>query len=419
MKTKKISFDTNFDVNKLSHIDKKAFDIMTPVSTKEWYDSVYTFNKNKTKHLPNWDNYIIKYIKEYFNLLDVFRDKNVKFIYKSKRKRKSLGNKFWLGKTEIKHTNDNIIINLYTFNNKNNYINPKLEKTLLTLYNIKLDKLKIYKRNSKTLFKQIIIFYRKKISKIFNILKERNIKLLEVNSVINNFNKYLLNNIYTKFVQKVLKKEILILYYKQYVLYNNFKSMNTYITPLSKLIHKVYNKKVVFNIVNLKSYFLDTNIFTQIIATKAKNRNNRVSNILVLALSKINPPIIRKNLIGKEKIVLDTPVNLPIKSSKKLNNMYITYNSKNKDKEIIKSLENINISGIRLEASGRLTKRFTAQRSVYNVKYKGTLKNINSAYKGISTKYIRNNTTSNIQYSYKGANNRIGAFGFKGWISSL
>ena len=41
--------------------------------------------------------------------------------------------------------------------------------------------------------------------------------------------------------------------------------------------------------------------------------------------------------------------------------------------------------GIRVEAKGRLTKRLTASRAVYKIRYKGYLKNIYSSYNKIST----------------------------------
>ncbi len=42
------------------------------------------------------------------------------------------------------------------------------------------------------------------------------------------------------------------------------------------------------------------------------------------------------------------------------------------------------MGGIRLEAKGRLTKRHRADRSVFKVKWKGGLKNIESSYNGLS-----------------------------------
>ena len=82
------------------------------------------------------------------------------------------------------------------------------------------------------------------------------------------------------------------------------------------------------------------------------------------------------------------------------------------------------VSGVRLEAAGRLTRRYTAARSVFKFRYKGNLKNIDyslktdSSKKNISTVMLRNYVKSNSQYSFAKSKRRIGAFGLKAWISS-
>jgi hypothetical protein len=65
-----------------------------------------------------------------------------------------------------------------------------------------------------------------------------------------------------------------------------------------------------------------------------------------------------------------------------------------------------------------LTRRFTASRSVFKVKWKGNLKNIDSSYKGLSTVMLRGHAKSNVQYTNVNSKNRNGSFGIKGWVSS-
>lgn len=72
------------------------------------------------------------------------------------------------------------------------------------------------------------------------------------------------------------------------------------------------------------------------------------------------------------------------------------------------------MAGVRLEAKGRLTKRFTASRSVFKLKWKGTLKNIDSTHRRLSTVILRGNIKSNIQYSIINSKTRNGSFGLKG-----
>jgi hypothetical protein len=82
------------------------------------------------------------------------------------------------------------------------------------------------------------------------------------------------------------------------------------------------------------------------------------------------------------------------------------------------------VTGVRLEAAGRLTRRYTASRSVFKFRYKGNLKNIDYSLKtdvtkkNISTIMLRNQVQPNLQYSFAKSKRRIGAFGIKGWINS-
>jgi hypothetical protein len=71
-----------------------------------------------------------------------------------------------------------------------------------------------------------------------------------------------------------------------------------------------------------------------------------------------------------------------------------------------------------VEAKGRLTRRFTASRSVFKVRWKGGLKNVDSSFRGLSTVMLRGDAKSNVQYSIINSKTRIGAFGVKGWVSN-
>jgi hypothetical protein len=76
------------------------------------------------------------------------------------------------------------------------------------------------------------------------------------------------------------------------------------------------------------------------------------------------------------------------------------------------------MAGVRLEAKGRLTRRFTASRSVFKVKWKGSIKNLDSSYKKLTSVILRGHVKSNVQYTVINSKTRNGAFGLKGWISS-
>jgi hypothetical protein len=93
-------------------------------------------------------------------------------------------------------------------------------------------------------------------------------------------------------------------------------------------------------------------------------------------------------------------------------------NMKNKEihNQIYDSIGYKNMGGIRLEVKGRLTKRYRADRSIYTLKWKGGLKNIDSSFKGLSSVLFRGNSKSNVTYSIAKSKRRIGAFAVKGWI---
>ena len=79
-------------------------------------------------------------------------------------------------------------------------------------------------------------------------------------------------------------------------------------------------------------------------------------------------------------------------------------------------LENIkykNMGGAKLIVKGRLTKRYRADRAVYKMKWKGGLKNIDSAFKGLSTVQYLGYQDSNVTKSSSVSKRRIGSFGVR------
>jgi hypothetical protein len=72
------------------------------------------------------------------------------------------------------------------------------------------------------------------------------------------------------------------------------------------------------------------------------------------------------------------------------------------------------VSGIRFEASGRLTRRLTAMRAVFKYRYTGSLKNLRSSLNNKASTILRGNIKSNGQYTIINSKTRNGAFGLKG-----
>ena len=80
---------------------------------------------------------------------------------------------------------------------------------------------------------------------------------------------------------------------------------------------------------------------------------------------------------------------------------------------VLNSIKHKPVSGIRIEARGRLSRRIIAQRSVFKLKYIGNLRNMDSSYKGFSSVILRGHAKSNLQYTKVKSKTRIGSFGLK------
>jgi hypothetical protein len=221
---------------------------------------------------------------------------------------------------------------------------------------------------------------------------------------------------------------------------------NNFIIKLKKMLSFLLRKKVKLNIINLKSHSYNTEFFTESLALKLKknkfnmiksminiiNINNfseRKNNGLKLLKRKDlnelnnmykNPSLIsmanKNNLNFLLKRIYYTSMFSPVKNNK----LYLEILKQNYNKIYSIIFDNIkfkNLSGIRLEVKGRLTKRYRADRSLYKLLWKGSLKNKDSSFKGISSVMFKGNWKSNVNYSIIKQKRKIGAFAIKGWIA--
>lgn len=398
------------EVTDIKSLDKKGDFIAEtrhfPPANNEWNNSVYTYNKNSIKLLPVADNIIINLIRSYFNMYSSFLERKNKTRRARAWKRVLSSKKFWIAKPELKHTNDKVIINLYVYNRQKKII----------LMNIK--KLLSYK-----LFTYIKSSIKFNNTKFVEEIRKNSKELLTVLDLKGKLLKNLEKNYRKALIKRALKKELFIMHYMESLFFNKFKFTSLYIEPLKILLSKVYSKKVIFNIVKLKTYFLNSDILTQILTAKTKNRKNKILKVLKSSILNIKTPVFRKKLIVRESTKLSSVQNTLLKNIENtndtlndvINNNYNNFSTLN----VLNSIKNKTVSGIRLEASGRLSKRIVAARSVSKVKYVGTLKNIDSSYRGLSSVMLRGNTKSNTQTTFLKSKTRIGSFGVKGWISSV
>lgn len=434
-----------------------------PSFSKEWNNTIYSYNKNTLKNIPVNDLNINKIIKGYFNLY--FKNNEYtgsKFILL--KRRRNLLRRIYVSNAEIKHTNNKAIITLYTVNREKNVLKKKY--------------LKINKKISKRLIaKRYFGLYKENIYKIYNILnKYRNngTSSIFINDIVRkkNFVKYKLQylnqfiklkNLYLKKVWGIIVNEYTIRYLKFLKKYDLLYSLNQYkfnklvfLPVLSNILTKILDKKIEYNIINLKSIAYNTDLFTNALAFKLKKRRiNYIKNMFSILnrayLPSTNTIKERSILKGKDKLDLyqDKYKDLKIISNMGALQKYATSSNnlssllheaaetKTKVGQVesrlasmqgkntsFDSIHNLiykkvgykNMAGIRLEVKGRLTKRYRADRSIYSLKWKGGLKNTDSSFRGLSSVLFRGNSKSNVSYSIAQSKRRIGAFAVKGWI---
>lgn len=395
-------------INNIITQEKKHFLIKNKnfsPTNREWFNSIYAYNKNTIKSLPTTDNLIVKLIKTYFNMYNLKLEKKINIKEKNTRLKRLSTNRIFISRADLKHTVDKAIITMYVYNRQRIYYINKLN-----------DVTKLFLKGN-YFFKRIMLIRPEAINISLKINREKDIFIKELNWNDNTFRFY--EKKYSNvLIKNFLKKELLYMYLKEILLFNEFKFRNAYLLPLKTLFYKIYKKKIEFNLISLKYFHFNADIFLQILAIKLRKRKNRILRVMKTSLRKIRIPLFNKIAIYNNKNFKES--NKDYLMDYKFNK-YNLYNKlyPNLGNYVINSLKNKTFSGIRLEASGRLTKRITAARSLFKFKYLGNLRNIDYSYKGSSSVILRGNLKSNLQYTKLKSKTRIGSFGLKGWINSI
>lgn len=110
---------------------------------KEWFNSIYAFNKNTLPLLPVADKLILKSLKSYFNLYSYKLEKNAKIPILQKSFRKLSTNRILVSKAELKHSSDKIIVTVYVYNRQRLYYINKLIKICGAIINLNEEDYKI------------------------------------------------------------------------------------------------------------------------------------------------------------------------------------------------------------------------------------------------------------------------------------
>jgi hypothetical protein len=269
-------------------------------------------------------------------------------------------NKIYTSKAEIKHTNNKAILTVYVYNR---------EKIAL------LKKIKILKKSFYNKVK-LFIYKNKKIFGFYNPEDSNNV-------------------IYNKSIKGTLYKNLVLLRkYKLRLSLNKYKFEEKLLYKLKNFIIKYYNKKVEFNIVNIKSVVFHSDFFTKIVTSKIAKRKANILATMGKIINKVVLPkvnrIVEKSLEKKNFNVLDNKykymnisyiLNNNNNLSELLNKLYynviIDYNNNNNNLNkdyfriyeiIFNSINYKNMCGVRLEAKGRLTKRYRADRAIFKVR---------------------------------------------------
>jgi hypothetical protein len=370
-------------------------------AVREWKNSIYSYNKNYLNLIPTASKLVIKLVKSYFNSYNLKLEKKVRKIKLRKKSLKKSLNKIYLSDGEFKHTNDKVTITLYVYNRQKINFLIKLKK--------------FYKK----------ILRRKIILKKVHLIKKAIIRLLEYRQ-----NRYLIlkkiklnNNINLKLISlsfikklnnKLLKRFRYCLYYKQLIYINKLKFNNFYLQGLTNLIKKIYKKNIEFNLINLKSFFVNSDILIQPLKYKLRKKRkllkylkNLMKKIKVQSCTDIQSKskfFFDKLLLVDEKNIINKLFDDFLKDKINLNIKRI----------ILNNIKFKKLTGVRISTAGRLTRRYTASRAQYRIKYQGNLKNIYASVKGDSYVLLRSKMQPNLDYKRLSSKSRIGSFGIKG-----
>ena len=237
---------------KLSIRDKKNV-IKNKLSKYNVKDDLFKKTINvilkKRKYMENIFFYLVMK-----SILSYFFNKKIYFIPKKKYKNLNK-NKRVYSHFAIRKNKKDIIL---TKEGKIKHIKPKQFK----IFKIKDLNLKSLRMINILLFK-FILSYKKnfsiyKYTLVFNKLKTKYEKILK---------------------RKFLKKEVLIIKYLSNLYLNKFKYYS-FLPGLKSILTKIYNKKIKLNLVNLKNVHLNSDIFSEAVSIKLRNRTAGLLRIL-------------------------------------------------------------------------------------------------------------------------------------------
>jgi hypothetical protein len=403
----------------------------------EWNNNVFCYNKQNMINIPIQYLYTNILFKSYFNSKTIG--------YKGRyTKRKWLSMKrIFISNSIIKYSINKVMITLNIYNKekyiflrniqKLNYIflnkNTLNKKTSTKYLNINYIFKYIKNRSLFAIrtFNNSLLKNKSSLSGLFNYINFYNVESFKIGKNI------LILNTIEKVLKKKLKKIFLFKYYISLLYLNNYKFNVVNILGIKNILEKIYNKNIILNFINLKYFYLNNDIFADVITRKLGDRKKRIlkvirKSIMSIKIFNVHPlflikwdkyidELFSKTFVSDSKLIRIKFLENKLDILDNKNENYITTDKENIH-NYINFIKNKHVIGIKLEGKGRLTKRLTASRSLLKTNYKGGLKNVCSSYQSLSSKINRNYINSNIQYINNNSKTRNGSFGLKSWINS-
>lgn len=351
----------------------------------------------------------MKLIKTYFNLYNKKLENKIRKFKIRVRIRKISLNNIFVSKSIFKHTNNEVKIMFFIYNRQ------KFSYTYFLKKNLKKFILKKFYKN--LIFIKLIVnkYIRENIFNYYLININMDNKIYK--KIIYKYYKQFLKNIYRYLAGKLFIRYKKYIIYKQLLYINKSKFNYNYLFYLQNILKQVLKKNVTFDIVNLKYFYLNSDIFTELFLSKIrKNRKNLIKKMNKV-INKSNVTILDKfaiyRLPTRKYLNLNTNKNLNFLNFLVLNN---TLSIKKTLKETVLTLIKYKkVTGVRLITKGRLSKRYTASKSFSKLRYKGNIRNLYlSSTSKCSSVLLRGNLRSNLQFTKLNSKTRIGSFGVRG-----
>lgn len=189
----------------------------------------------------------------------------------------------------------------------------------------------------------------------------------------------------------------------------SYNKMSTYMANLKIVIHKIYGKFIDISFININTIHLNSDIFTEILGTKLTDRTRKTSLYIKRSLASIKIP--KRNF----EYLFEVPHDFAVRNYMMSFNLFNSYRANTKASNIsnVDFLRFKRITGIYLEAKGRLTNRYSIGKSFFLLQIKGGLRNLNRLFNFSRVLLLRNSFEPNLQYVSLQKKRRIGAFGLK------